>query len=314
MTSFKSRIFNFIIRNGHILRGQLHKEVFDMNTSIDMFRERCEKGASKYAKTPKNVAIKPLVINGINAEWLIPAGASAEKVILYVHGGGYVSGSCNDHRGFVSKFANNTGVTNLTFEYRLAPEHPFPAAVEDSVKVYQWLLQSGYKSESILIAGESAGGGLTLATLLALKEQQIPMPKAAVAISPWTDLTCSSESYKSKNKLSPAPLNSWFVFSNHYVGNNKADNPLISPLFGDLSGLPPLLIISGVDDELFEDGEKFYIKAKAAGVDVRFIAGEGMVHCYPLLAPMFPEATEAMIEIAGFIKLHLGLRVEKNNR
>jgi acetyl esterase/lipase len=307
MTSFKSAIFNFMLRNGHIFRGQLRKEVFDMNTSIEMFRERCEKGAARFGKIPKEIEVKPLTIDGIKAEWLIPYGTSSEKVILYVHGGGYVSGSCSDHRGIISKFALNTDVANLLYEYRLAPEHPFPAAIDDSVTVYQWLIQIGYKPENIIIAGESAGGGLTLALLLALKEQQLPMPKAAVAISPWTDLTCSSESYKTKNRLSPAPLNSWYVFGSHYIGSNKANNPLISPLFGDLKDLPSLLIVSGVDDELFEDGEKFSIKAKAAGVDVRFIAGEGMVHCYPLLAPMFPEATEAMSEIVDFIKVHLGL-------
>jgi acetyl esterase/lipase len=307
MTSFKSAILNFLLRNGHIFRGQLRKEVFDMNTSIEMFRERCEKGAARFGKLPREIEVKQLTIDGIKAEWLIPNGASSEKVILYVHGGGYVSGSCSDHRGIISKFALNTDVANLLYEYRLAPEHPFPAAIDDSVTVYQWLIQTGYKPENIIIAGESAGGGLTLALLLALKEQQIQMPKAAVSISPWTDLTCSSESYKTKNRLSPAPHNSWYVFGSHYIGNNKANNPLISPLFGDLKGLPSLLIVSGVDDELFEDGEKFSIKAKAAGVDVRFIAGEGMVHCYPLLAPMFPEATEAMSEIVDFIKEHLGL-------
>jgi len=278
-----------------------------MNTSIKMFRERCEKGAARFGKIPRDIEVKPLTIDGIKAEWLIPNGASSEKVILYVHGGGYVSGSCSDHRGIIAKFALNTGVANLLYEYRLAPEHPFPAAIDDSVKVYKWLLQSGYKHNNIVIAGESAGGGLALALLLALKEQNMRMPKAAVAISPWTDLTCSSESYKTKNRLSPAPLNSSYVFSTPYICSNKSDHPLISPLFGDLKGLPPLLIISGVDDELFEDGEMFYLKAKAAGVDVRFIEGEGMVHCYPLLAPMFPEATEAMDEIVGFIKLHLGL-------
>ena len=308
MTSFKSRMFNLMIRNGHLFRGQLRKEVFDMNTSIEMFRDRCEKGAAKFGKLPKGIEVKQQNINGVNAEWLIPQGAKSEKVILYVHGGGYVSGSCSDHRGIISKFALNTGVTNLLYEYRLAPEHPFPAAIDDSVMVYQWLLESGYKPENIVIAGESAGGGLALALLLALKEQNIPLPKAAVAISPWTDLTCSSESYKTKNNLSPAPLNSWYVFGSHYIGCNKAENPLISPLFGDLKGLPPLLINSGFDDELFEDGEKFYQKAKAAEVDVRFRAGEGMIHCYPLLSPMFPEATEAMNEIVDFIKLHLGLK------
>lgn len=310
MTSITSKLFNLFVRNGHLLRGKFKKETFDSNTSISEFRERCEKGAAKYARIPKDITIQTQIIEGMKAEWLIPQGADSDKVIVYVHGGGYVSGSCSDHRGFISKLAKNTGVTHLIYEYRLAPEHKFPAALEDSVTVYQWMLSSGFKTENIIIAGESAGGGLCLATLLALKEQSIPLPAAAVAISPWTDLSCSSESYRTKNKVSPAPLNSWFVFSKHYAGNNKVTHPLISPLFGDLKGLPPLLINAGMDDELFEDGEKFYLKAKEAGVEITFRPGTGMLHCYPLFAPMFPEATEAMKEIVNFIQKHL--RMNKN--
>jgi len=298
-------MFNFILRNRHLLKGKLKKETFDMNTSIQDFRDLCEKGANKYAKIADGVAINPQIIDGINAEWLIPNGADTEKVILYVHGGGYVSGSCNDHRAIISKFAKNTGITNLLFEYRLAPENPFPAGLNDSVNMYQFLLDSGFKPKNIVIAGESAGGGLCLATLLALKERNIALPAAGVAISPWTDLSCSSDSYLSKNKVSIAPLNSWTVFSKHYVGENQADTPLISPLFGELKGLPPLFINSAVDDELYDDGEKFYLKAKEAGVEIAFRPGIGMVHCYPLLAPMFNEATEAMDEIVQFIKNHL---------
>lgn len=305
MSSFKSKMINFLLRNRHFLQGKLKREVFNMNSSIAGFRELCEKGASRYAKIPKEITIRKQVIEGMQAEWLIPENTDEKKLILYVHGGGYVSGSCNDHRGFVSKFAKSTGITNLLYEYRLAPEHAFPAALDDSVKMYQWILSAGYLPENILIAGESAGGGLCLALLLALKEQNTALPAGAVAISPWTDLTCSSDSYRTKNKYSLAPLYSWNVFSKHYVGNNRADHPLISPLFGDLKGLPTILINSGVDDELFEDGEKFYTKAKAAGVDVYFRKGEGMVHCYPLLAPMFPEATEAMNEIVDFIRKQL---------
>ena len=278
-----------------------------METSIEGFRDRCEKGASKYAKIPEGVEIRTQIIEGMKSEWLIPSGADTQKLILYVHGGGYVSGSCSDHRGFVSKFAKNTRVTNLVYEYSLAPEHPFPAAVNDSVRIYQWLLSFGLKPENILFAGESAGGGLCLALLLALKEKQIAMPAAAVAISPWTDLSCSSESYRTKNKVSPAPLDSWLVFRTHYAGNNPIDYPLISPLFGDLQGLPPLLINSGEDDELFEDGQKFSVIAKAAGVEVTFRNGPGMVHCYPLMSPMFPEATKAMNDIVDFVQRHLRL-------
>lgn len=306
MSSFKSKLFNFMMRNRHLFQGKLQKEVFDMNTSIAGFRELCEKGAIKYAKIPDGITIKEQVIEGIKAEWLVPANAPTDKLILYVHGGGYVSGSCSDHRGFVAKFAANTGFTTLIYEYRLAPEHPFPAAIDDSVNVYEWLLSSGYLPQNIVLAGESAGGGLCLALLLALKDRGIPLPSAAVAISPWTDLTCSGESYRTKNKVSVAPTDSWLVFSKHYSGKTAASHPLISPLFGDLKGLPPLLINSGVDDELFDDGRSFYEKAKAAGVDAKFTAGVGQVHCYPLLAPFFPEATEAMNEIVAFVKEKLG--------
>jgi acetyl esterase/lipase len=291
-----------------LFRGKFSKQVFDFNTSVADFRETCEKGANRFGKIPEGITVKPLSIEGINAEWLIPEGSNPEKVILYVHGGGYISGSCNDHRSLVSKFAKNTGVTNLTYEYRLAPEHPFPAAVDDSLTVYRYLLSKGIKPSNILIAGESAGGGLCLSTLLALKAYDLPQPVAAVAISPWTDLTCSSESYRTKHKVSVAPLNSWHVFSKYYAGNSPKDMPLISPLFGDLSGLPPIFINSAVDDELFDDGENFYKKAVQAEVKATFRAGTGMVHCYPLLSPMFKEAEDAMNEIVAFIKLHLAVK------
>ena len=305
MPTFKAKLFNFLMRNRHLLQGRLTREVFDMNTSIAGFRELCEKGAARYAKIPEGVTVNEETIEGMKAEWLIPDGTDPAKVIMYVHGGGYVSGSCRDHRGFVSKFAKNTGITNLVYEYRLAPEHPYPAAVEDSVKVYWWLLSTGFRPENIVIAGESAGGGLCLATLLALKDRKIQLPVAAVAISPWADLTCSSDSYKTKNNVSVAPRNSWTAFSTHYVGSSDPTDPLISPVFGDLRGLPPLFINSGDADELFGDGEKFYLKAKDAGVNITFRAGTGMVHCYPLLAPAFREATEAMQEIVSFIKRYL---------
>ena len=278
-----------------------------MTTSIPDFRERCERGAARFGKVPENVELMPESLAGMKAEWLVPRGAAADKLILYAHGGGYVSGSCNDHRGIISGFARYAGVRTLLYEYRLAPEHPFPAALEDSVSVYRALLESGYAPDHILIAGESAGGGLALATLLALKEEGVPLPVACLAISPWTDLTCSGASYRTKNHLSPAPLESWTVFSRHYAGAQDPSNPLISPLFGELQGLPPLFINSGESDELFDDGKNFALRAREAGVEVTFRAGRDMVHCYPLLAPMFPEATQAMEEMADFIRHHLNL-------
>ena len=305
MTSFKSKMVNFLIRNRHLFQGKLRRETFDLNTSIKDFRELCEKSAAKRTKIPKGIKIIEETIEGIKSEWIIPEGANSEKLIVYVHGGGYVSGSCSDHRYVVSKLAYDSKITCLQYEYRLAPEFTFPVALDDSLAVYFTVLSKDYKPENILLMGESAGGGLTLAMLLALKQNNIPLPKAAVAISPWTDLTCASKSYITKNKVSVAPKNSWLVFSQHYVGNNDAKNPLISPLFGDLEGLPPIYINSGEADELFDDGKNFYEKAKKAGVEITFKEGKGMIHCYPILAPMFKEATEAMDEILEFIRRQL---------
>ena len=294
-----------MIRHSHLFRGQLKKEVFDMNTSIAMFRERCEKGASRYAKMPPGVTTAATTIGQMAAEWLIPDQAPENKVIFYVHGGGYVSGSVNDHRAIIAKFAKNTGVKCLLYEYRLAPEHPYPAALDDSVEAYRWILSLGFDPASVVVAGESAGGGLALALLLVLQHNNIPLPAAAVALSPWTDLTCSGDSYRTKNHRSPAPTDSWHVFGKHYRADHPADHPFISPLFGDLKGLPPLLINAGVDDELFDDGRLFAQKAEEQGVKVVFRAGHRQIHCYPLLAPMFPEASEAMNEIVTFIKARL---------
>lgn len=304
MISLKAQIIYFLLRNRHLLDGKFKKETYDFNTSIQGFRDKCERGASRYAKIPDGIIIKAEEISGMRTEWIIPQGSDPSKVILYVHGGGYVSGSCSDHRAFVSKFAKSCRYTNLVYEYRLAPEFPFPAALDDSVTIYNKLLEKGYTSENIIIAGESAGGGLALALLLALKDNKIPLPVAGVAISPWTDLTCSGDSYVTKNKASLAPMNSWLVFSKHYAANNDLMNPYISPLYGNLKGLPSLFINSGTDDELYDDGRLFYERALEQGVDISFRSGTQMVHCYPLFSPAFKEAKDAMDEICSFIAMH----------
>ncbi len=306
MTSLKAKIMIGLMRNRHLFKGRLRKET--QNKSIEAvlkFRAACEKGAERFGKLPESISIKQEVIHTIISEWIIPENALENKLIYYVHGGGYVSGSCNDHRSLVSKIALNAGITTLLFEYGLAPENPFPAALDDSLNIYNAVLEKGYQSRDIVVMGESAGGGLCLALLLMLRDKNIPLPSAAVAISPWTDLSCSSETYLTKNKVSLAPLNSWNVFSHYYVAKSDVRNPYISPLFGELEGLPPLYINAGNSDELFDDGKKFADKAKQAGVDVFFREGHGMVHCYPMMAPFFPEATEAMNEMVQFIKQHL---------
>ena len=294
------------MRKRHWFKGQWKKP--EMENSVEAvlaFRAECEKGAERFGKIPEGVMIKPEVINTIISEWLDPENAPKDKLLFYVHGGGYVSGSCNDHRSIVAKVAKATRLKTLLFEYALAPENPFPAALNDTVSVYREVLKRGYLPENILMMGESAGGGLCLASLLALRDKNIPLPKAAVVISPWTDLSCSGNSYHTKNKVSLAPINSWTVFSEFYSAGKDVTDPYISPLHGELKGLPPMFINAGTADELFDDSLRFYEKAQKAGIEITFCEGEDMIHCYPLLAPLFPEATKAMNEITAFIKHHL---------
>lgn len=307
MASIQSYIFNFILRHSHLLRFQLkRRSIIDRNTSIPKFREDCEKTAGLLGKVPEGIEVRPATIEGIPAEWIIPAGGSKDRAIVYTHGGGYVSGSCKNHRALVARIVKNSGIGAILPDYRLAPEHPFPAALDDTVTVYNHLLKEGFSPSKLVIVGESAGGGLCLATLLALKERNIPLPSAGVAMSPWTDLKCTGESYRTKAKVCLSPGDAWTIFSNYYTGDNDPALPLISPLYGELTGLPPLFITVGEYEVLYDDAVKFAEKAKSAGVDVTLKIGEKMVHCYPLLPPFIPEARKEMEEMCGFIKSRMG--------
>jgi len=286
-------------------------ETWDWNTSIPAFRQLCEDGNNRI-KLPEDIQVLPVTIEGVTginnrqAEWLIPPEAPTDKVILYTLGGGYVSGSCKDHRAMVAKIAASSGVNILIFDHRLAPEDPFPGALNDSVTAYRWLLDQGFSPPNIMIAGESAGGGLCLATLLALRDQGLPLPAAAVAISPWTDLALTGDSYDTKLKASIDPPGMSMVCSKYYVGENDPYNPLISPLYGDLHRLPPVFICVGTYETMLDDSVRFAEKAKAADVDVTLRVWNEMVHCFPLMAPLFPEAIQALDEISNFIRACLG--------
>ena len=307
MPSLRSRLFLLLLRHRYLLRFKLKSQTFfDWDTSIEEFRKDVDKSAALFGKVPKGIELLPLAIDGIPAEWILPSGASKDRVILYFHGGGYVSGTCKAHRMHVAKIVKGSGIASLLFEYRLAPEHPFPAAVEDSIAAYHYLLTEGISPSKIVFMGDSAGGGLCLATLLALKDRGIPLPAAAVALSPWTDLTCSGDSYTMKIDVEAlAPTESWTVFSHYYAGDHDPHHPWISPLFGELKGLPPLRIFVGEYETLHDDSTQFAAKAKEAGIDVTLTVGEKMFHCYPACAPIFPEATLAMKDICAFIRAHI---------
>jgi len=256
-------------------------------------------------KPIENVRIETVDIYGMNGEWIIPNEACIEKTILYIHGGGFISGSCRSHRMHVAKFCKESGIRALVFDYRLAPENPYPAALDDSLKAYKWILDQGYRSNNIVVMGESAGGTLTLSLLLALKSKKINLPKSAVSISPVTDLSCSANSFKSNARKDIAPMNSWNIWTGYYVGNGNIKDPLLSPLFGDLSCLPPLHLIVGTNEIHLDDTLNFADKAEQSGVEVQLDVWKGMVHAFPILSPLFPEAKKALAQICKFIRFSL---------
>jgi acetyl esterase/lipase len=303
MQSMRSKILLSLVHNRHLFGLKLIKPPFDPSPEgIEKLRRQANRGSAMFGKPPKVVEIVPSPVNDMYAEYLIPEKRIDGRMILYFHGGMYICGSPQGHRIHVAKFTTGSGIAAFVFDYRLAPEHPFPAAIEDSIKAYSELLDKGYRPENIRFAGDSAGGGLCLATLLAIKEKGLPLPLKAAVLSPWTDLALTGKSYVTNVKSCLSPHGSAQNCSRFYAVDNDLKNPLISPLYGDLSGLPPISIYAGEKEILRDDSIAFAQRAKEAGVNVSLRVEKGMCHCYPAFSPLFPEAKRAMHEICEFLK------------
>ncbi len=254
----------------------------------------------------EGVSFEPLKVGSMPAEWVFPQGAPEDRAILYLHGGGYCEGSINTHRGLVSFISKATGVRVLLLDYRLAPEDPFPAAVEDSTAAYQWLLSEGIEPHRIVVAGDSAGGGLTVATLVALKEKGSPIPAAAVCISPWVDLEVTGESVITKAKKDPIVQREVLIeMAKAYINGEDPRTPLASPIYADLHGLPPLLIHVGTSEILLDDSIRLADRARKAGVEVTLEPWEEMIHVWHFFPSMLPEARETIEVAARYIKGHI---------
>lgn len=268
---------------------------------IENTRKRLDYYAGK-VRTASGVEVQQDEIAGLNAEWLTPRDAAEDKLLLYWHGGAYIVGSCASHRPCVSHIASESGIKALVPEYRLAPEHPFPAAVEDSVAVYRALLEQGYDPANIVVAGDSAGGGLAVAMMLSLRHAGIPLPAAAGLLSPWLDLSGQGESMETRRDQDP-----WFDpehlphITKYYCDDTELQNPLVSPVFANVAGLPPTLIQVGDDELLLSDSERLAENLLAAGAGVEIDVWHGMWHVWQMFIGFMPESRAAVKKLGKFV-------------
>ncbi len=250
-----------------------------------------------------DVETKKVNIDGIDAIWLKTPGVEEESLIIYLHGGSYTAGSFNSHKDLVQRLSREAKCKIITIEYGLAPEQPFPKGLNDVIKIYNWLInEEKYKPNKIVIVGDSAGGGLTLATLVKLRDLNIKLPAAGVCLSPWTDLAFTGESYYDKNIRDPGiTLDDLMFAAKLYIGNNDPKNPYISPVYADLKGLPPLLIHVGTVEKLLNDSTRVAESAKKAGVNVTLKVWNEMIHVFQAYAVLIREGEESIKEIGSFI-------------
>lgn len=231
-----------------------------------------------------------------------------EKIILQLHGGGYIGAMRNAYRTFAGLYNEvSKGMSVLTIDYRVAPEHPYPAALEDAVAAYQWLLNQGYFGYQIILAGDSAGGGLAMALCHYLNDHKMPLPCGIVAMSPWTDLLASGESYETNFEKDPLFGNTRdsLIYNKEYVGDHDPMDSYISPLYGDFRGFPPMLIQVGSYEMLLSDSVSVAAKAREQGVKVRLSIYEGMFHIFQMAMLLLPESKKAWVEIGKFIEVLL---------
>ncbi len=284
------------------IRTVLKAQPRALNASVAERRAAVEDVTSVFPLAP-DVIVTPVDAGGVPAEWVAAPGADPRRTMLYLHGGGYVICSINTHRELASRLARAAAARVLLIGYRLAPEHPHPAAVEDAVTAYRWLLGRGASPARTVIAGDSAGGGLTVATLVALRDAGVALPAAGVCISPWVDMEGLGESMTTKADVDPMVQREQLVeMGKLYLGGKPPRTPLASPLYADLTGLPPLLIQVGTAETLLDDSTRLAGCALEAGVDVMLEPWEDMIHVWHIFATMLPEAREAIERVGAFVR------------
>jgi phosphinothricin tripeptide acetyl hydrolase len=289
------------------LVGMLTATELPDDTTVVQWREAYD-GLGRLVPPDPGAVVSEAVLGGRPAlDARPPDVAEPGRTILYLHGGGYAIGSPVSHRSLATHLAVAASARVILLDYRLAPEHPFPAAVEDAVAAYRTLLDGGVAPSALAIAGDSAGGGLTVATLLALRDAGLPMPACAVCLSPWADLTQSGATIETKADEDPMvrkiDLDSW---ADAYLGDHEPKDPLASPVFGDLAGLPPLLVHVGSREVLLDDAQRLVARAREAGVDVTLHVGEELIHVWHQFAGMIPEGTDSVRDVGEWVAARTG--------
>ncbi|MGB6538641.1 MAG: alpha/beta hydrolase [Xanthobacteraceae bacterium] len=297
MVSLRAELMRIGIRWG-IKRRSLHQSAEESRKQL----RAMERLTPRPPATTRTVAV---LAGGVKADLVTVPGSKPHRHVLYFHGGAYRAGSASNYRHFTWRIAAAAQAALLVIDYRLAPEHPFPAALEDAVSSYRWLLASGTSAANTVFMGDSAGGGLTLAALLKARDEGLALPAAAVVLSPWTDLALTGESL-TRNANSDPMLNAVHLprLAGEYLAGADPHLPYASPLYGDLGGLPPLLIQVGGDEILLDDAVRFHKKMEDAGCKAELEIWPRMPHVWHLFAPAIPEARRAIQTIGGFVMRH----------
>jgi monoterpene epsilon-lactone hydrolase len=273
-----------------------------MDNDVAAARERFEKTAVFLGGAP-DAKCEKVDAGGVPSEWVAAPGCDASRAVLFLHGGGYAIGSLNTHRRLAYDISAASSARVLLIDYRLAPEHPFPAAVDDAAAAWRWLLGQGFAPSRLAIAGDSAGGGLAIATLVNLRDRKLGLPACAVAISPWVDLEGLGNSITTRAAQDPMVQKDGLLWmARMYLNGKDARTPLAAPLHADLKGLPPVLVQVGTAETLLDDAIRIAERMHAAGVEARLAIWPNMLHVFPLFAPILSEGRDGCIEIGAFIR------------
>lgn len=301
MASWQARLYSFFLR-AYLKRRPLA----DRDAFVRLARRKFDPPKFLRQPVPKYAQITPLHDQGVRGEWITVREQTTARTVYYIHGGGYAAGSPELYRPFTTTLARAAQARVFALAYRLAPEHPFPAALDDAVAGYRWLLAQGARPENTLIAGDSAGGGLTLATLVRLRQEQIPMPAAGLLLSPWADLAVTGQSlYANEATDAMFYADAIKAFAPFYLGQTPATDPLASPVYADLTGLPPLLLFVSNSEVLLDDSLRIAANARAAGVSVDLQAWDDLPHVWPAMVGVLPEARAALKLIVDFTEHQL---------